>query len=190
MGLASNASAAGLELVGLGMSDRYMVTLKVGSLVDLKSMMDNAGFDESKDSTSFEHQLTKAGLDFTYSGSWTHSPLIPSGTSAPGGISSLTQQASADEKHFSLDFSYNSPPKLVDGTELVTFAIEPPPGAWGKIELTNLKLYPFTIEIDHLGSDHESLASVTVSHVPEPSTYLMMVIGLAAFGSARRSRNR
>lgn len=186
MALASNASAAGLELVGVNMSDHYMVTLKVDSLTDLKTLMGEVGFDESNEATSFEHALSEAGLTFTYSGSWTDSPLIPTHTRAPGGVGSLTE-TSASGQRFSLDFSYNAPAKLGDGSELVTFAIKSPPGAWGKIELTSVKLNPFTIDTGNLTSDQAPLASFT-ANVPEPSTYLMMVVGLAAFGLARRTR--
>jgi PEP-CTERM motif len=186
MSVATSASASGLELVGVDMTDHYMVTLKVGSLIDLKKRLGEVGFDEDNEGTSFEKELTEAGLTFTYSGSWMDSPLIPSHTTGPGGIGSLSE-TSAEGKRFSLDFSYTAPAKLGDDSELVSFAIKSPPSGWGKIELISIKLNPFTIDTGSMLAEHEPLASFTTP-VPEPSTYLMMGIGLAALGWARRTR--
>ena len=184
---ASTVSAAGFELVGVDMSGSHTVTLMVGSLSDLKSLLGDVGFDEGNDTTSFENSLSEAGLTFTYSGSWADSPLIPAHTGASGGISSLSE-TSASGQRFSLDFAYTSPFKLNGGTELVTFSIKSPLGASGRIELTSVKLNPFTIDTGNLIPRRAPLASYTISSVPEPSNYLVVIFGMAALGLARRIR--
>lgn len=189
LSLTANAWAAGLELVGVNLTDHYDLTLKVGSLADLKKRL-GAGYDETNEDTSFEKEAQSAGFTFTYSGDWTDSPLIPSHTDAPGHVESL-DETSASGKRFSVNFTYKKPYKLSDGEELLTFAITPPPaGGWGEIKLTKFNLSPFTIETGELSNDdgEAPLASFTISNVPEPSTYLMMAMGLAAIGVARRTR--
>lgn len=184
-GLATEVSAAGFELDQTMAADHVMLTLKVGNLADFQSLLGPA-YDPGNDLTSLDKALTEIGLTFTYSGSWLDSPLMPGHTTAPGGTDFLTE-TSASGQRFSLDFSYKSPAVLGDGSVLVSFAVAPPTGSWGKVELTKANMNPFTMDTGTLEAGQAPLASAVIS-VPEPSTYLLLALGLGAVGLARRAR--
>ena len=189
MGVAAEASAAGFELVGVQDAGHYLVTLQIGSVADLQALMNSHPNYETDDpNTALDQAVRAAGFAFTYTG-WAASPLIMGQqlTTADGGLESLGESAEMGQP-FSFDFRYVQQGVLSDGYKLLSFALLAPQGP-GQIDLLSVKLNPITGNLPaNTLTSAQSLASFTINAVPEPSAYVLMVIGLAGLGLARRIR--
>lgn len=192
LGLAgANASAEALSLIKALEDDKsYTVTLKVGSLADLEGLLVEKALDFSE-LPDMTVGVIGLGLSFKFSGSWgDHSPLMIGRTTSPRGFQNPPGETDdSSNRRFSIDFSYPelNQPTLGDGTELLSFRVAQLPGAWGRIELSGLTMTPMT-NLTNAIEPSGVFVTFDALPVPEPSTYLMMAVGLAAFGLARRTR--
>lgn len=150
----------------LGSPDNTVVVLDLGSLATVTSIAWNLNF------TAFSPSwLSELTVLFTSSAGGDGVIFTPSATSAPG---TESDSGSADLVDLGLSFEVGTDGKLyIEFGEDFDDATVNPDGRWNSGS--------FTIGYD----DH-----VTVTPVPEPETYAMLLLGLGAVGAlARRRRN-
>lgn len=185
------ATAGGLDLSAVIDGDHAVITLSVGSIGDLFATIDLLSEDPDAAAAVHGDGVLGLGLTFAFDGGWASSPLRAGSIVAPSGPSTSEGVADAG-KAFGLNMLFDAKPALVDGIELVKFDVDLPSGS-GVLRLISANLNPHTVTVSN-GSlaDAAGLASVTVAAVvPEPSTYLMMLLGVAGVGMlAARRRQR
>ena len=185
----SAATAAPLDLSAVVVGDHAQITVSVGSFADLISKILEFSSDPDAAVSVQDDAVIGLGLSFAYDSAWSVSPYRSGSVILPFGSGRADEVSDAGPKFGLLLGDLSPQPVLSDGLALVRFNVDLPVNGSGMLRLIYVNLTPHSSSVDGGLLEAAGLPSVVVG-VPEPSTYLMMLLGVAGLGmfAARRRR--
>ncbi len=186
-----SALAAPLDLHAVVQGDVAQITLSVGSLAELFGVIESLSVDTDAALAAQGSSLIGMSLTFWYDpAAWVASPFVSGSAALPFGTGTINEESDAGPR-FGLSLgSYSVEPMPADGMALLSFKIKLPDAGLGELRLVGAKFAPYTNEMADGLPESAGLPGIVVG-VPEPSTYGLMMLGLAGLGMlASRRRQR
>lgn len=186
------AGAAGAAPLDIQQKDlgggKVLVTVSLTSSDELASWIEKISgmsIEDFKDKLATT-KVDTASFNFRYGGSYVDSPLVKDSVASDLPFKEAFPTFEASVKTFALGFAVDPIALVAPGSTLVSFAVTRPTAGSGMLTLLAPTLAPIFQDDGLAGDEPWSRINIAAAPVPEPSQWLLMMLGAGGIALRRR----